>query len=593
MSPPTTQRSEFRLLLGYARPYWPVALLALLGMAIEAGAGAAFVRLIEPMLDDVFGSRDPATIAWLPWAILGLFATRGIGVFVGDYGAAWISRRVIFDLRARCFRHFLALPSAFFSRTPTGELLAQLTNYSEEVGRASTDGIKILVLDGLTVLALIGMMFWYSTQLALFVLLIGPPIAAVVSTVGRRYRRVSRRIQESLADVNQVAQQVLAGERDVKVYGAAAAEAERFNAINRFNLKQNLKITATNATSSSIVQFLAAAALAMVVYLASRGLGDMELSPGAFMAFITAMLAILPSLKRLTTVQALLQRGLTALASIERVLAVPVESDQGTHAVERAAGELRFEQVSLTYPGAERPALDRIDLVIPAGRTVALVGRSGGGKSTLAALVARFIDPDQGQVKLDGVDLRAWRLADLRRQIALVSQQVVLFNDSAAHNIAFGALRGAGRDQVEAAAAAAQADAFIRALPQGYDTLIGENGALLSGGQRQRLAIARAMLKNAPILILDEATSALDNESERLIQQAFEELRRGRTMLVIAHRLSTVERADQIVVLDQGRIVECGSHGELLARGGVYAQLYQQGEQHWQDTPAPFAALGG
>lgn len=585
------EKSEFRRLLGHARPYWVVALVALLGMAIEAGAGAAFVRLIEPMLDDVFGSRDPSTIAWLPWAILILFATRGLGVFVGDYGAAWISRRVIFDLRARCFRHFLRLPSAFFTRSPTGELLAQLTNYSEEVGRASTDGIKILVLDGLTVAALIGMMFWYSTKLALFVLLIGPPIALVVSTVGRRYRRVSRRIQESLADVNQVAQQVLSGERDVKVYGAAASEAERFTVINRFNLKQNLKITATNATSSSIVQFLAASALAMVVYLASHGLGDTQLSPGAFMAFITAMLAILPSLKRLTTVQALLQRGLTALASIEKVLAEPAEVDTGTHAVPRAAGELRFEAVSLTYPGASRPALDQVSLHIPAGRTVALVGRSGGGKSTLAALVARFLDPDSGRVLLDGVDLRDWSLASLREQIALVSQQVVLFNDSAAHNIAFGSLRDRTATQVEAAAVAAQADGFIRTLPQAYDTPIGENGALLSGGQRQRLAIARAMLKNAPILILDEATSALDNESERLIQQAIEEMRHGRTMLVIAHRLSTVERADLIVVLDHGRIVETGTHADLLVRGGVYAQLYQQGEQGWSDTPAPFAAI--
>lgn len=580
-APPAT----FGELLTLARPYRWIALLALIGMAIEAAAGGVFVKLIDWMLDDVFGSRDPAVIAWLPWAIVGLFAMRGAGVFVGDYGASWISRRVIFDLRERCFAHYLRLPSAYFARSPTGELLAQLTNYSEEVGKASTDGLKIMLVDGMTVLILLGMMFLYSWRLTLFVLLIGPLIGAVVSSVGRRYRRVSRRIQGSLADVNHVAQQVLAGERDVKIYGAAQVEQARFDDINRFNLRQNLKITATSAVSTSTVQFLAAAALALVVWLASRGYGGQMMAPGDFMAYITAMLGILPSLKRLTNVQALLQRGLTALGNIQRVLAEPVERDEGIHApTTRARGELHFEHVRVRYPGAESDALAGISLRIRAGQTVALVGRSGGGKSTLAALVPRFMDPDAGTVRLDGVDLREWSLAALRQQIALVSQQVVLFNDTVAHNIAFGALRGAPRERIEAAAAAAQVSEWIAALPQGLDSAIGENGALLSGGQRQRIAIARALLKDAPVLILDEATSALDNTSERLIQQALDELRHNRTVLVIAHRLSTVERADLIVVLDAGRIVETGTHAELLAAGGMYRQLYQQGELDRQDA---------
>jgi subfamily B ATP-binding cassette protein MsbA len=578
MKQPAAPAAGMRDLWQLARPYRWIALLAFIGMAIEAGAGGVFVRLIDWMLDDVFGSRDPAVIAWLPWAIVGLFAMRGMGVFVGDYGASWISRKVIFDLRERCFAHYLRLPSSYYARSSTGELLAQLTNYSEEVGKASTDGFKILLVDGMTVLVLVTMMFLYSTQLTLFVLLIGPLIGTVVSQVGKRYRRVSRRIQGSLADVNHVAQQVLTGERDVKIYGASAVEQARFGGINQFNLRQNLKITATSAVSTSIVQFLAAAALALVVWLASRGYGGKQMEPGDFMAYITAMLGILPSLKRLTTVQALLQRGLTALGSIQRVLAEPQEVDNGTHSSTRALGALRFEGVGVRYPGAEADALTDINLDIPAGSTVALVGRSGGGKSTLAALLPRFLNPDQGRITLDGVDLRDWTLQSLRQQIALVSQHVVLFNDSVHNNIAFGSMRTAATEQVQAAAAAAQASGWIDELPQGLQTSVGENGALLSGGQRQRVAIARALLKDAPVLILDEATSALDNESERLIQQAFDALRRDRTVLVIAHRLSTVERADRIVVLDRGRIVESGTHAELLAAGGLYRQLYQQDE---------------
>jgi len=565
--------------LKLALPYRLRLTLAVLGMTIEAAAAAAFVRMIEPMLDDVFGARDPSVIAWLPWAIVALFAIRGMGVFLGDYSAAWVSRRVIFDLRTRCFGHYLNLPDRYYVQASSGEMLARLTNYSEEVGRTITDGYKALLLDGLTLTALLAVMFYQSWQLSLFVLLMGPVIGLVVTAVGRRYRRVSRRIQASLADVNTVATQVLNGQREVKVYAAQSHEAARFHAINLKNFLQNLKIIATNAISTSSVQFLAAIALATVVYLASHGLTDEQMTPGAFMSFILAMLACLPSLKRLTSVQASFARGMTALDTIEQVLAEPPERDQGQRELTRAQGELAFHEVSVRYPGAETDALHQVSLRIPAGKTVALVGRSGGGKSTLASLVPRFADPESGWLSLDGIDLRELKLRDLRAQIALVSQQVVLFNDSVANNIAYGALRACSAAEIETAARAAQAHEFIMALPNGYASNIGENGATLSGGQRQRLAIARALLKNAPLLILDEATSALDNESERLIQQAFEALRRGRTTLLIAHRLSTVERADWIIVMERGVIAEQGIHSELLAKGGLYSQLYRQGSE--------------
>lgn len=578
--------SLYRRLLPYVRPHWAIVLVAMVGMALEASVAAGFTALMQPLLDDALGAHDPGVIAWLPLAIVALFIVRGTGVFIGDYGMAWISRRLIADLRALVFDRYLLLPSRFFAERPSGDVLARLSYQVEQIGQACTEGVKIVVLDTLIIVGLLGVMVYFSPWLTLAVLLTGPAIALVVRSVSRRYRRISRRIQDTVADVTQIGQDVILGEREIKVYGGQRDESQRFAKVNEHNRRQHLKVAATNALSSALVQILAACSLALVVYVATRPGEITRLSPGAFTAFMTAMLAILPSLKRLTSAQALIQRGLAAAESVFAVLDEAVEDDPGTLAPQRVRGEIRFEQVRLQYPGRDQPALDGVDLHIAAGETVALVGRSGSGKSSLVALLARFMAPDSGRVLLDGEELARYSLPALRRQLALVSQHVVLFNDSVARNIAYGDSRDASPETLMAAARAAHAWEFIEQLPQGLDTLIGERGTNLSGGQRQRLAIARALLKDAPVLILDEATSALDNNSERLVQDALRQAIRGRTTIIIAHRLSTVEQADRIVVMDCGRIVEQGRHAELLARGGVYAQLYQSlGEVPAADFP--------
>lgn len=575
----------YRRLLPHARPHWPVALAALAGMLLEAGVAAGFTALMQPLLDDALGARDDSVIRWLPLAIIGLFVARGLGVYIGDYGMAWISRRVIADLRAQVFGRYLVLPSRFFAERASGDVLARLSFQVEQIGQACTEGLKILVLDSLIIAGLLGVMTYYSPQLTLSVLLAGPLIAIVVRLVSKRYRAISRRIQTSVADVTQIGQDVILGEREIKIYGGQRDEAERFSRVNEHNRRQHLKVSATNAMSSALVQILAASSLALVVYVATRP-GELErLTPGAFTAFMTAMLAILPSLKRLTSAQALIQRGLAAAESVFEILDQPGERDEGTLAPARVRGEISLRNVSVRYPGRDDYALQQVSLDIPAGQTVALVGRSGSGKSTLVALLARFIAAESGEVCIDGVPIEQYRLTALREQLALVSQQIVLFNDTIARNIAYGDLRRSDPAAIETAARAAHAWEFIEALPDGIDSTIGERGASLSGGQRQRLAIARALLKDAPILILDEATSALDNDSERLVQQALRTAMAGRTTIVVAHRLSTIEHADRIVVMDQGRIVEQGTHAALLARGSLYAALYRA---HGSEADADF-----
>ncbi|MCX7555849.1 lipid A export permease/ATP-binding protein MsbA [Xanthomonadaceae bacterium JHOS43] len=575
MSDGATRGDTFRRLLGYVRPYWPFWVIAIIGMVFDAAASGAFVHLIKPMLDDLFVARNPDVILWMPLALVGLFVLRGMATFAGDYGMARIGRSVVRDLRNLVFGKYQRLPAAYFDREPGGQVVSRVIYGAEQVAQASSDAIKTMIVDGLTVVAMITVMLWTSPSLTLYLFVMVPLTGLVWRHVGRRYRNINRTIQSSMGDVTGMVEEAVQGHREIRIYGGQSREADRFSQAAHRNLGLNLKIATTNALSTSTIQLVAASALAAIVWRATRPDLLDTMSAGAFMSLITAMLVMLPSIKRLTTVQSVLQRGVAAADELFDVVDAPEEVDAGTRPLERARGDIELRDVSLRYPSRTEPALERISLRCPPGSVTALVGPSGSGKSSLASLLPRFYEPDSGQILLDGHPLSDYRLADLRAQIALVSQRVVLFNGSVADNIAYGGLGGASRDRIEAAAEAANAMEFIRELPEGLDSPVGEHGALLSGGQRQRIAIARALLKNAPILILDEATSALDTKSERLIQDALDRLMADRTTLVIAHRLSTIEHADQIAVMDHGRLVELGPHAELLARGGMYAALYQ------------------
>ena len=569
--------ATWRRLLGYSSRYWPIALLAMLGMIFDAACGSVFTLIIKPMLDDLFVHKDKATIFWMPIFIVGLFLVRGMATYTAGYNMAKIARGVIQTLREEVFRKYLTLPAAFFQRESSSVQISRMTFTVEQVANASTDGLKILVLDGLMIVGQISVMLYNSARLTVALFVLAPPVAAIVWFVGRRYRRISHRIQDSVGSITGMVDEVVGGQREVRIYGGREYEQRRFATVNDAIRRLNLKIASTNSMANAVVQFVAAFALALVIFLATRpGAILREMSPGTFMSLITAMLVMLPSLKRLTTVQSNMQRGVVAAQDIFSVLDTDEERDAGTKRAERVRGEIALDGVSFAYPGAAELALRGIDLHCPAGSVTALVGRSGSGKSTLASLIPRFHDPNAGQILLDGEPLADYALDNLRAQIAWVGQQVVIFDDTVARNIAYGALGGASREAIVEAACAANALDFIDALPNGLDSRVGEGGALLSGGQRQRIAIARAILKDAPILILDEATSALDTESEWLIQAALEKLMRGRTTIVIAHRLSTVEHCDRIVVLDEGRVVDQGSHAELIGRQGLYARLHSR-----------------
>jgi ATP-binding cassette, subfamily B, bacterial MsbA len=572
-------RADLKQLLQYAKPHWRRASIAAVAMMIEAAIAAAFTYLMKHMLDDVFVKRDPVVTQWLPWVILALFALRAGAVYLGDLGAAWVARSIVRDLRERSFKHYLRLPSRYFASNPAGPLLSRLTVEIEQLGYACTESFKILLSDGFIVIGLVVVMLLTSVKLTLTVLIVGPLIGLIVGTVSKRFKRLNKNIQDSLADVTTRAQAVIQGEREVKVFGAQAQELVQFRQANEHNFRQQIKVVATNAISTSLVQFLAAGALALVIFVAARSAGSGQaLSPGEFMSFISAMLLLLPSLKRLTNVQNLLGRGAAASQSVEALLAVPAEIDQGTQSLSSGPAAIDLRNVSVHYDGAAGPALDRIDLIIAPASTIALVGRSGGGKSTLANVLARFTPINAGQVLINDIDLYDLSLSSLRSQIGWVGQNVVLNADTVIANVGYGqALTEIDEAQVWRALVQANAVDFVRQLPMQLHTSIGANGAMLSGGQRQRIALARALYKKPSMLILDEATSALDNESERAVQQALADLRGQTTLVVIAHRLSTVEHADRIVVMDQGRIVETGTHSELTRAGGLYAQLLHQG----------------
>jgi subfamily B ATP-binding cassette protein MsbA len=565
----------YRRLLGYTRRYWAVGLIALVGMGVDAGGLAGFTGLLKPMIDDLFVRKDAFLIFWMPIWIIGIFLVRSCGTFVSNYGISYIGRHVVQAMQRDVFAAYLKLPAAFFGNEPSGQQISRITYTSEQVASASTDALKVAVTDGFTVIFMLGVMLYYSPYLTLSLLVMVPAIAVVATVVSRRYRMISRRIQGTMGSITGTVEESVGAHREVRIYGGQVHEADRFDEVTRNTRRLNLKIAATNAASSSTVQLVAALALAALVFLGSRPQVLQQMSPGVFFAVLTAMGAMLPSLKRLTNVQANIQRGLSAAEDLFEVIDLPPEVDRGARELGRTRGDLRFEDVRLTYPRNDFEALRGVDLYCAPGTVTALVGRSGSGKSSLVSLLPRFYEPSAGRIVLDGEDYRDYTLASLRRQIAWVGQSVVLFDDTVANNIAYGELAGASEADIIAAAEAANAMEFIARMPQGIHTPIGQSGNMLSGGQRQRIAIARAILKNAPILVLDEATSALDTESERMIQQALQRLMRDRTTLVIAHRLSTIERAEQIVVMDQGRVVERGTHAELLALAGHYAALHR------------------
>lgn len=575
-------------LLRYVRPYWRIFALSILGMLITAATEVALPAAAKPFLDGTFIDKDPVLIRWVPWLIVALFAVRGLGSFIGQYASSWVSTRVIMDLRQEMFGRMLTLPLGYFADNLSGKLISKFTFDVIQIAIAVTYVVTVLVRDSVTIVALMAYLLWLNWSLTLITFAMIPPIAIVVRVFNRRLRGLTRQTQQAMGDVNHVLQESIESQKVVKIFGGQAYEEARFGeAVDR--VRQLLVKEQTAAAANvPIVQLLAALAVAVVIYKVSVDVHAATTTVGGFVSFIAAMLLITAPLKRLTGIAEHIQRGLSAAESVFALVDEKPEDDRGKVDLGRSRGEIRFESVTLTYPGAERPAVKDVNLEIRSGETVALVGQSGGGKTTLANLVPRFFHPDAGRILVDGHDLEHIRLASLRANVGLVSQDVTLFNDTVAANIAYGGKAGAAEHEIVAAAKAAHAWEFIQMLPDGLATLVGENGVKLSGGQRQRLAIARTLLKNAPILILDEATSALDSESERQVQAGLEALMEGRTTLVIAHRLSTIENADRIVVLDQGEIVEMGSHAALLSRDGVYTRLHRI--QFAVDSPARLPA---
>jgi ATP-binding cassette, subfamily B, bacterial MsbA len=576
---------SYRRLLGYLAPHRGRFTLGILGGVLFAATMASFALFAKKFGDGTLVHEDPRTIVWVPLALVGLFVLRGIGDFVQTYFMGQIGRQIVNRLRSEVFSHVLQLPVSYFDRNSSSALLSRLTYNSEQIGQATTDSIIVVVRTLLTITGSIAFLLWLNPRLTLIALILGPLVGWLVSVINRKFRRYSRRIQDSMGDVTRVAKESFEAPRLIKVYNAQAHFGRQFDAVNAHNLRSNMKLILTRGISNPVVQLVTAVGAALVLSIAVSDAIHQRMSMGDLLGFLTALVSIAQPLRDLVGVAGPLQQGIAAGQSLFEVLDEPPEPQGGTYRSTRVRGGVQFDDVSFAYGGdagadaasgtrGGRPAaLAHVSFTVAAGASLAIVGRSGSGKSTLVNLLPRFYDVATGSVRIDGRDVREFELKNLREQIAVVSQEVVLFNDTIRNNIAFG--REVPDAEIERAAEAAHILEFIRTQPGGLDALVGDRGMLLSGGQRQRIAIARALLKDAPILILDEATSALDTESERHIQAALAQLLRNRTTFVIAHRLSTVEQADRILVLDAGTIAESGTHSQLLAQGGLYAQLHR------------------
>ncbi|EKO3829760.1 lipid A ABC transporter ATP-binding protein/permease MsbA [Vibrio harveyi] len=570
-----TTWQTFKRLWQFIRLYKSGLIVAVVALVVNAISDTYMISLLKPLLDEGFGSAESDFLRTLPLIVFAMMFIRGVSGFVSTYCLSWVSGNVVMQIRRMVFNHFMHMPVSYFDKEKTGNLLSRITYDSEQVSAATSSALVSIVREGASIIGLLVLMFYNSWQLSLVLFAVAPVVAFGISVVSKRFRKISRNMQTMMGNVTASAEQMLKGHKVVLSYGGQDIEGKRFEKVSNQMRQQSMKLVTAQAAANPIIQMIASIAIVVVLYLASIDSIKDQLTPGTFTVVFSAMFGLMRPLKALTNVTSQFQRGMAASQTLFALVDLDTEKNEGKFTVERAQGDVAVKDVSFTYEGSEKPALENVSFDIPRGKTVALVGRSGSGKSTIANLFNRFYDVSGGAISLDGHDIRDYELKNLREQFALVSQNVHLFNDTIANNIAYATEGKYSREDIERAASLAHAMEFISKMDGGLDAMIGENGASLSGGQRQRVAIARALLRDAPVLILDEATSALDTESERAIQSALDELQKDKTVLVIAHRLSTIENADEILVVDEGTIVERGSHADLIAKDGAYAQLHR------------------